>query len=62
MATSFIKSFMEAVNLAAAKAAKKAQDPQDPRVKKTRQPQAASNALWMRLPGKLWRSGQLVQK
>ena len=45
MATSFIKSFMEAVNPAAAKAAKKAQDPQDPRVEKTRQPQAASNAL-----------------
>ena len=36
---------MEAVNPAAAKAAKKAQDPQDPRVEKTRQPQAASNAL-----------------
>ena len=45
MATSFIKSFMEAVNLAAAKAAKRAQDPQDPRVEKTRQPQVASNAL-----------------
>ena len=45
MATSFIKSFMEAVNPAAAKAAKRAQDPQDPRVEKTRQPQAASNAL-----------------
>ena len=42
MAISFIKSFMEAVNPAAAKAAKKAQDP---RVEKTRQPQAASNAL-----------------
>ena len=45
MATSFIKSFMEAVNLAAAKAAKRAQDPRDTRVEKPRQPQAASNAL-----------------
>ena len=45
MATSFIKSFMEAVNPATARAAKKPQDPQDPRVEKTRQPQAASNAL-----------------
>ena len=45
MATSFIKSFMEAVNPAAARAAKKSQDPQDPRVERMRQPQAASNAL-----------------
>ena len=45
MATSFIKSFMEAVNPATARAAKKAQDPQDPRVEKTRQPQVASNVL-----------------
>ena len=30
MATSFIKSFMEAVNPAAAKTAKKTQNPQDP--------------------------------
>ena len=36
---------MEAVNPAAARTAKKPQDPQDPRVEKTRQPQAASNAL-----------------
>ena len=45
MATSFIKSFMEAVNPAAARAAKKSQDPQDPRVERMRQPQVASNAL-----------------
>ena len=45
MATSFIKSFMEAVNPAAARAAKKSQDPQDPRVERVRQPQAASNML-----------------
>ena len=45
MATSFIKSFMEAVNPAAARAAKRSQDPQDPRVERMRQPQAASNAL-----------------
>ena len=45
MATSFIKSFMEAVNPATAKAAKRAQDPQDPRVKRTRQPQVTSNVL-----------------
>ena len=45
MATSFIKSFMEAVNPAAARAAKRSQDPQDPRVERERQPQAASNAL-----------------
>ena len=45
MATSFIKSFMEAVNPAAARAAKKSQDPQDPKVKRMRQPQVASNAL-----------------
>ena len=45
MATSFIKSFMEAVNLAAAKAAKMTQNPQDPRVERLTQPQAASNAL-----------------
>ena len=45
MATSFIKSFMEAVNPAAAKAAKKAQDPRDPRVEEARQPRTASNAL-----------------
>ena len=45
MATSFIKSFMEAVNPAAARAAKRDQDPQDPRVENPRQPQAASNAL-----------------
>ena len=34
MATSFIKSFMEAVNPAAARAAKKAQDSRDPRVER----------------------------
>ena len=45
MATSFIKSFMEAVNPAAARAAKRSQDPQDPRVERERQPQVASNAL-----------------
>ena len=45
MATSFIKSFMEAVNPAAARATKRSQDPQDPRVERERQPQAASNAL-----------------
>ena len=45
MATSFIKSFMKAVNPAAARAAKKSQDPQDPRVERMRQPQVASNAL-----------------
>ena len=45
MATSFIKSFMEAVNPAAARAAKRTQDPQDPRVERERQPQAASNTL-----------------
>ena len=36
---------MEAVNPAAAKAAKKMQNPQDPRVERTKQPEAASNAL-----------------
>ena len=45
MATSFIKSFMEAVNPAAAKAAKKTQNPRDPRVEGARWPRAASNAL-----------------
>ena len=45
MATSFIKSFMEAVNPAAAKAAKRGQNPQDPRVERTKWPEAASNAL-----------------
>ena len=45
MATSFIKSFMEAVNPAAARATKRTQDPQDPRVERERQPQAASNTL-----------------
>ena len=45
MATSFIKSFMEAVNPAAARAAKRTQDPQDPRVERVKQPQAASNTL-----------------
>ena len=45
MATSFIKSFMETVNLAAAKAAKRTQNPQDPRIKGMKRPEAASNAL-----------------
>ena len=45
MATSFIKSFMEAVNPAAVRAAKRTQDPQDPRVERERQPQVASNTL-----------------
>ncbi len=45
MATSFIKSFMEAVNPAAAKAAKKAQNPRDPRAEEDRQSRMASNAL-----------------
>ena len=45
MATSFIKSLIEAVNPAAAKATKRAQDPQNPRVERTRRPQVASNAL-----------------
>ena len=45
MATSFIKSFIEAVNPTAARAAKRSQDPQDPRVKRVREPQAATNAL-----------------
>ena len=45
MATSFIKSFMEAVNPAAAKAAKRAQNPQDPRVERMERSETASNAL-----------------
>ena len=45
MATSFIKSFMEAVNPAAARATKRTQNPQDPMTKGTKQPEAASNAL-----------------
>ena len=45
MATSFIKSFMEVVNPTASRAAKRSQDPQDPRVKRVREPQAATNAL-----------------
>ena len=45
MATSFIKSFIEAVNPAAARATKRSQDPQDPGVRRMREPQAATNAL-----------------
>ena len=45
MATSFIKSFMEAVNLATAKAAKRTQNPQDPMTEGMKRPEVASNAL-----------------
>ena len=45
MATSFIKSFMETVNPATARAAKRTQNPQDPMTEGTKRPEAASNAL-----------------
>ena len=45
MATSFIKSFMEAVNPAAANATKRTQNPQDPTIEGMKQPEMASNAL-----------------
>ena len=44
MATSFIKSFMEAVNPATAKATKRAQNPQDPTIEGMKRPETASNA------------------
>ena len=45
MATSFLKSFMEAVNEAAGKAVKKPQDPQGRKTERRMQPEAAPNAL-----------------
>ena len=45
MATSFLKSFMEAVNPAAGKAAQKAWDPQGHKTERRTRPEAASNAL-----------------
>ena len=45
MATFFLKSFMEAVNLAAGKAAQKAQDPQSCKTERKTWPKAAPNAL-----------------
>ena len=45
MATSFLKSLMEAVNPAAGKAAQKARDPQGRKTERKMQPEAAPNAL-----------------
>ena len=45
MATSFLKSFMEAVNPAAGKAAQKVRDPQGHKTERKRRPEAAPNAL-----------------
>ena len=45
MATSFIKSFMEAVNPATGKAAKRARDPQDCQTERRTRSEAAPNAL-----------------
>ena len=45
MATSFLKSFMEAVNPAAGKAAQKEHDPQGHKTERRMRPEAASNGL-----------------
>ena len=45
MATSFLKSFMEAVNPAAGKAAQKARDPQSRKTERKTQPEAEANVL-----------------
>ena len=44
MATSFLKSFIEAVNPAGGKAARKVQDPQGRKTERKTWPQAASDA------------------
>ena len=45
MATSFLKSFMEAVNPTAGKAAQKARDPQSRKTERKTQPKAEANVL-----------------
>ena len=45
MATSFLKSFMEAVNPAAGKSAQKARDPQSRKAERKTQPEAEANVL-----------------
>ena len=45
MATSFLKSFMEAVNPAAGKAAQKARDPQSRKSERKTQPEVETNVL-----------------
>ena len=45
MATSFLKSFMEAVNPAAGKAAQKAWDPQGRKTERKTQPEGEANVL-----------------
>ena len=52
MATSLLKSFIEAVNPAVGKVAKKAQDPQGRKTERKMQPQAASDALSKEPPSK----------
>ena len=52
MATSFLKSFMEAVNPAAGKAAKKTRDPQGHKTERRMRSEAAPNALLTELTSK----------
>ena len=46
MATSFLKSFMEAVNPIAGQSAQKARDPQSRKTEKKTQPEAETNVLF----------------
>ena len=61
MATSFLKSFMEAVNPVAGKAAKRAQDSQGRKTERRTQSEAARNAPSMEPTTKATLEGQSTQ-